>query len=166
MRADICWFSIGILCFQLQVKSFADDIMRPQRTIQLTDRSMETVRSLRPCHMAHVSILNIKFRDEIPLTEKVLTSFTKSVPLGAVMIVFGILSSIFRLWYGIHEFKIDIQTFKFDVRRSRILCLLIHTWFIHGQRKADFMLHFGCMCCQWTGHQYSNQLCTGPRVTQ
>ena len=38
------------------------------------------------------------FRDEIPLTEKVLTSFTNSVPLGAGMIIFGLLSSTFRLW--------------------------------------------------------------------
>ena len=38
------------------------------------------------------------FRDETALTEKVLTSFTTTVPLGAVMIIFGLLSSTFRLW--------------------------------------------------------------------
>ena len=37
-------------------------------------------------------------RDETALTEKVLTSFTTTVPLGAVMIIFGLLSSTFRLW--------------------------------------------------------------------
>ena len=38
------------------------------------------------------------FRDETALTEKVLGSFATTVPLGAVMIIFGLLSSTFRLW--------------------------------------------------------------------
>ena len=37
-------------------------------------------------------------RDETALTEKVLGSFATTVPLGAVMIIFGLLSSTFRLW--------------------------------------------------------------------
>jgi len=53
------------------------------------------------------------FRDETALTEKVLTSFTTTVPLGAVMIIFGLLSSTFRLWDQGFTNRIDsdIQTF-------------------------------------------------------
>ena len=49
-------------------------------------------------HFTYVWFDKKFFRDEIPLTEKVLISFTKSVPLGAVMVIFGLLSSTFRLW--------------------------------------------------------------------
>ena len=48
--------------------------------------------------MAIIGSSKKMFRDETALTEKVLGSFATTVPLGAVMIIFGLLSSTFRLW--------------------------------------------------------------------